>query len=324
MSGKNGSRAPVLAVAVVVLLVIAVVAGYYLTRAPAPPPSSTDSGSGTVIPIVAAENFWGSLVQQLAGEHGSVTSIISDPNADPHEYQSNTAAATAVADAKLVIVNGMNYDQWAGQLINASDNPGQTVINIQRVVGITNDQLATLNPHLWYSPYYVNDSVRAFYGALVKIDPADTSYFDSNYATLNSSLYHDYMQREAQIKSQFGGTPVAATESIFIFMANATGLNIISPPGLMRAVSEGNDPSPTDIATFEQQLEGGNATVRCMVYNAQTITPLTQQLQTLATQHGIPLTSVTETVQPPDLAFQSWMQGEVAGLQNCLDHQTAG
>jgi zinc/manganese transport system substrate-binding protein len=338
----------------VVILVVAVAAGILLTRGSGSTSSTTNSvaavgssstsatGSNTTIDIVAAENFWGSLVSQIAGIHGNVTSIVNDPNTDPHEYQSNPANAKAIANAKLVIVNGMDYDTWAQLLINASNTPGQTVINVQDLVGLHPDQTQTINgvtsvinPHLWYSPDYVNDSDHAFYNALVKIDPADQAYFKSNYATLNSSLYHDYMQAEEQIKAQFGGTPygdgtakgganVSATESIFIYMANATGLNIITPQDFMRAIAEGDDPTPADIATFQQQLAGGNASVSCLIYNVQTVTPVTQQLKAEAAQYEVPISQVSETIQPPNLPFQNWMQGEVANLANCLNSQALG
>ena len=305
--------------------------------------SGVSTGSIGVINIVAAENFWGSLVSQIAGVHGNVTSIVTNPSVDPHEYQSNPANAKAIADARLVIINGMDYDVWAQLIINASDAPGQTVVNVQKVVGISsptaaqtiNGVLSTVNPHLWYSPYYVNDSDHAFYDALVKIDPADQAYFKANYATLNSSLYHDYMQQEEQIKAQWGGTPygdgtakngtnVASTESIFIFMANATGLNIVTPQTFMKATAEVDDPSPSNYATFQQQLAGGPTSVACLVYNVQTVTPVTEALESEATQYHVPTTYVSETIDPPDLTFQSWMQGEVAGLQSCLTPSAPG
>ncbi len=324
---SNGNKYAIAGV-IGVVLVVAIIAGVYLSTRSSSNSSTTSStgagGSNTVVKIVAAENFWGSLISQLAGIHGNVTSVVSDPNTDPHQYQSNPSNAKAIANAQLVIVNGMNYDNWAQLLINASNTPGQTVINLQHLVGITNDQLETINPHLWYSPYYVNDSVHAFYNALVKIDPSDTAYFHSNYATLNSSLYTSYMHREAQIKAQYSGTPVASTESIFIFMANATGLNVVSPPAFMKAVAEGNDPAPADIVTFQQLLMGGNSTVHVLVYNQQTVTPVTQQLKALAAANEIPTIGVTETVQPPDTPFQTWMGAEVIDLQNALNAAALG
>ena len=212
----------------------------------------------------------------------------------------NPANAIAIANAKFVIVNGAGYDTWALNLIAASNTPGQVVLNVQKLI----NQSIGANPHFWYSPYYVNDTVKAMYKDLVSIDPADTAYFHQQYANLNASLYQSYMSREVEIKQQFAGAPVAATEDIFVYMANATGLKVVSPPGFMEAVAEGNDPSAQDVATMQNLMEGGNSTVNVLVYNAQTVTPLTQNIKALAAQNKIPTIAVTETIQPPDVTFQ--------------------
>ncbi len=328
------------AISIAAIVIIGFYANMYVSNPAGTTTSATSLGSGEVVQIVAAENFWGSLASQLAGVHGNVTSIVSDPNTDPHQYQSNPADARAIANAKLVIVNGMDYDTWASLLINASDTPGQVVLDAQQVVGIPNSEIATINPHLWYSPWYVNDTVHAMYKTLVRIDPTDRAYFTANYESLNSSLYQSYMKAEQQLRAQYGGksatvvggvlryysggTNITATESIVQFLANATGLNIITPVPFMFAVAEGNDPSPSDIITFEQQLSEGNQSVRCLVYNIQTVMPVTQEIKVVATQYQIPITFVSETIQPPMLLFQTWMGGEVAGLTNCLNSIALG
>jgi zinc/manganese transport system substrate-binding protein len=307
-------------VVVLVLLVGTAVALYFTSG-----PNSTKTsalGSGGVIQVVAAENFWGSLVSQLGGTHVNVTSVVSDPNTDPHEYQSNPANARAIADAKLVIVNGADYDTWAQAIINASNTPGQVVLNVQNTIGLGGK--TDLNPHFWYSPYYVNDTVKAMYKDLVTIDPTDTAYFHANYATLNSSLWTSYMSREVTIKHLYAGHPVASTESIFVYMANATGLDVVSPPAFMQAVAEGNDPAAQDVATFQKLMQGGNGTVNVLVYNQQTVTPLTQSIKALAATNQIPVIGVTETIQPPDVAFQTWMGAEIIDLQNALNAQALG
>ena len=295
-----------------------------------------------MIPIVAAENFWGNLVTQLAGVHGNVTSIVSDPNTDPHQYQSNPADAELIANAKMVILNGMQYDTWASQLVNSSATPGQVVLTAQNIVGLKDvpATYANINPHLWYSPWYVNDTVHAMYNALVKIDPTDTSYFNAQYASLNSSLYQTYMKQEDAMRAKYGGpstvtqevlryytgtnTTIEATESIVQFFANATGLNIATPVPFMFAVAEGNDPTPADIATMEQQLSAGNATIGCLEYNIQTVMPVTQTIKQVADQYQVPIADISETLQPPGLTFQQWQGGEVAQLQNCLNSVALG
>ena len=305
---------------VVIIVVVAaagVYAGLLLTRNSI---NVTTSASGSEIQVVAAENFWGSLVSQVGGTHVHVLSIVSDPNTDPHEYSSSSADAQAFANANLVIVNGAGYDSWALSLIAASNTPNQSVLNVQELIHQTVDA----NPHFWYSPYYVNDTVNAIYKQLVSIDPADTSYFRQQYASLNSSLWQSYMGREVEIKHQFAGAPVAATEDIFVYMANATGLNVVSPTGFMQAVAEGNDPSAQDVASFQQLIEAGNSSVHVLVYNQQTVTPLTESMKSLAAEHEVPSIGVTETVQPPDATFQAWMGSEVISLQNALNAQALG
>ena len=267
--------------------------------------------------IVAAENFWGSLAQQIAGSCGNVTSIVTDPNADPHEYESNAADARDIANAKFIIVNGVGYDDWALKLISASNNPNQTVLNVANLLNVPNGS----NPHLWYNPAYVNRTVKQIYLDLVAIDPSHAGYYKQNYANVTSSLAQ-VDNRMTQIRQQFAGTKVASTESIFVYLANATGLDLVSPPAFMAAVAEGNDPPVQSVAEFQNQLESGNVSV--LVYNEQTVTPLTQQMKQIAVQYNVTIVGVTETIQPPNVPFEVWMNGELLQLQNALNANALG
>jgi zinc/manganese transport system substrate-binding protein len=316
----------IVAIVLVVLIASGAFAGVYLsnhkttptsTPTPTATPSGTTTNSSGLIQVVAAENFWGSLITQLGGTHVNVLSIVSDPNADPHEYESNAADAIAIANARLVIVNGAGYDTWALQLISASNTPHQVVLNVQELI----NQPIGANPHFWYSPYYVNDTVNAMYKDLVSIDPANTAYYTQQYTALNASLAV-YNGRIDEIKQQFGGTKVASTESIFVYLANAAGLDLVSPPAFMQAVSEGNDPPAQSIVQFQQLIQNG--TIKVLVYNSQTVTPLTQNIEAQATQQGIPIVPITETVQPPTAMFQDWMNSQLIALQNALNQQAHG
>ncbi|MDA4125502.1 MAG: zinc ABC transporter substrate-binding protein [Thaumarchaeota archaeon] len=309
-----------LAIVAIVIIILAVGGIYAGLGLPNGSTTGTTSPSGSVVHVVAAENFWGSLASQVGGTHANVVSIVSDPNADPHEYASSSADAQLFADANLVIVNGAGYDAWALSLVAASNAQNQEVLNVQELL----KQSAAANPHFWYSPVYVNETVNAMYEAFVSIDPADAVYFHQQYANLNASLWQSYMSREVEIKQQFAGAPVAATEDIFVYMANASGLRVVSPTGFMQAVAEGNDPSAQDVATFQQLLEGGNTSVRVLAYNQQTVTPLAQSIKEEAAQYEIPIIGVTETIQPPDVTFQFWMGSELISLQNALNAQALG
>jgi zinc/manganese transport system substrate-binding protein len=313
------------AVLVVIVLAGAAFAGFYLSSQSASSQAtqtttvSTQAATSQAPPIqvVAGENFWGSLVSQLGGSRTQVLSIVTDPNADPHEYESNSQDAQAIANAGFVIVNGAGYDDWALKLIAASNTPHQVVLNVANLLGKKEGD----NPHFWYSPYYVNDTVKAMYNDLVSIDPTDTAYFTQQYAALNASL-GVYNGRISEIRAQFAGRKVASTESIFVYLANATGLNLVSPPAFMDAVAEGNDPPAQSVVQFQQLLQNGTVTV--LVYNAQTVTPLTESIKALAASKSIPIVPVTETIQPPDVAFQVWMNAELIVLQNALNAQALG
>jgi len=300
-----------LPVAIVLIVVVALVVG--LVRI-----SHNQKISQTgPIQIAAAENFWGSLASQLGGSKVKVTSIVSDPNADPHEYEVNATDARDFASANYVIMNGAGYDSWATKLLSSNPNSERKVLNVATLLGKKDGD----NPHFWYSPSYVNKVVTQIEQNLINIDPADKSYFAQQYKTLNVSL-SDYQQRIATIAKQYAGTKVAATEDIFVYLASAAGLNLVSPSSFIEAVAAGNDPPTDSVVQFQQQLQSGQ--VKVLVYNQQTVTPLTSNMKLIAAQQNIPIVGVTETIQPPDTSFQVWMNAELLDLQNALNAQSLG
>lgn len=328
MAGNNNSiRNAGIAIAVVVVIIAAAALFLSQSRSSGVPKGSYNSSTSSLgssnstaprkMQVVAAENFWGSLAGQLCGIHCNVTSIVTDPNADPHEYEANAQDARLIANAKLVIVNGLGYDDWALKLISASSNPNRTVLNVAQLLNVPNGS----NPHFWYSPYYVNTTVKQMYLDLVQIDPGNASYYAQQYANVTASLAQ-VDGRMTDIREQFAGTKVASTESIFVYLSNATGLGLVSPPEFMGAVAEGNDPSVQSVTEFENQLESGNVSV--LVYNEQAVTPLTQQMKQIAVNNNVTIVGVTETIQPPDVSFETWMNGELLQLQNALNANALG
>ncbi|MGA8303850.1 MAG: zinc ABC transporter substrate-binding protein [Thermoplasmata archaeon] len=286
---------------------------------------------GQTIQVVAGENFWGSLVSQMGGNLTNVLSIVSDPNADPHEYEANASDAAAITHANFVIVNGVGYDDWALQLIGAADSPGQEVLNVGTLNGVfVTGGIVTGNPHQWYNPLYVNHTLLAMYSDLVALQPASKAIFQQNFANINSSAgggaggvsIDQLYARANQIRDDFAGTVVVSTESIFVYLANYTGLDLIAPPEFMEAIAEGNDPPASSVALFECQLESGY--VKVLVYNIQTVTPITTTVEGIAGVNNVTVTYVSETIQPPDTSFQDWMYGEYNSLINALNSEQLG
>jgi zinc/manganese transport system substrate-binding protein len=274
--------------------------------------SGTSGASDRHLNVVAAENFWGSIVSQLGGSQVSVTSVVSDPNADPHDYESSASNARSFATARYVIVNGAGYDNWADKLLNANQSQDRKVLHVADLLGKKEGD----NPHFWYSPDYVEKVADQITKDLSTVDSADASYFAQQRASFETSL-KPYTDRIAAIKQKFPGQRVSATENIFAYMADALGLRLISPPEFMKAVAEGNDPPADSVSTFQQQIQTKQATV--LVYNQQTSTDVTNNIRQLAVQQGIPVVGVTETIQPPDTPFQLWMTGQLNELQNALN-----
>jgi zinc/manganese transport system substrate-binding protein len=177
------------------------------------------------------------------------------------------------------------------------------------------------NPHFWYNPSYVNQVIAQIERDYISLDPADKAYFSQQYSHLQASLA-GYQSLIVSIKKQFAGTKVAATESIFQYLAEASGLDLISPLPFIEAVAEGNDPPTASVVTFQQQLASGQ--VKVLVYNEQTVTPLTTSMKKLAADQDIPVIGITETIQPPGTSFQTWMTAELINLENALNADALG
>ncbi len=296
--------------------ILIVVAGIYFIVSNHPIKSNNVSSTNT-IQIVAAENFWGSLISQLGGNRVNVTSIVSDPNADPHEYESDTNDARLFATANYVVLNGAGYDSWADNLLSANSNPNQKVLKVANLLGKKEGD----NPHFWYNPDYVNQVIAKMETDLIVIDPSNASYYKTQYTALQAALA-PYQNRIASIKKQFGGTKVACTEDIFVYLGDSTGLDLVSPPAFIQAVGEANDPPTQSIVEFQNQLK--NKEPKMLVYNEQTVTPVTESIKKLAGDEGIPVVGITETIQPPDTSFQDWMNAELIGIENALNTGALG
>ncbi len=276
----------------------------------------SSSASSGPVQVVAAENFWGSIAAQVGGSHVHVTSIIVDPNADPHSYEPTTADARTVVQAQYVIVNGAGYDPWADKLLQANPESSRKELN----VGDFNGKHEGDNPHMWYNPNYVTAVANKIRDDLKTIDPADSAAFDQSaqtFLTTGLKQYHDLM---AAIKATYSGVPVGATESIFSYLAPALGLNLITPYSYLKAVSEGQDISAADEATAEQQIT--QKQIKVLIYNSQNTPNNIQALINRARANHIPVATITETLTPANASFQDWQSAQLQGIQNALAQAT--
>jgi zinc/manganese transport system substrate-binding protein len=265
--------------------------------------------------VLAVENFYANLVNQIGGQCVTTLTILADPDADPHEFQPTAGDVRAYQNAQLVIENGLGYDDFSDKIL-ATLSQKPSVIRAGDVAGLQ----VGANPHIWYSAGYVDQVRAAMLANLKQLNPGASAYFDAQSAALDEQFatYHNLI---TQIGAQFGGTPVGSTESIFVDMSYTTGLNLITPPEFMSALAEGNEPTARDIAAFQNQITGHR--IKVLVYNTQTVTALTEQLKAMAVQNNIPIVGVSETLPLGAQTFQGWHANELQLLYQALQKATA-
>ncbi len=262
------------------------------------------------IKVVAAENFYGDIVGQLTGDHVSITNILSDPNVDPHAYETNARDAAAVANARLVIQNGLGYDTFIDRLIAASPNPQRTLIVVANLTGHKRGD----NVHIWYDPPTMPKVAQAVVNFLIRIDPGSAASYRDWYRVFQASL-QPLTRKIAALKTRYAGAPIAVTEPVFYYTAQAIGLNVLTPMAFQKAIEEGVDPPATAVAQMEDQLRKHQ--VRVLLYNRQTVSPITTRMQQFAKQLGIPVVGVSETL-PSRKTYQQWMLGQLDELDAAL------
>ncbi|MDQ6918300.1 MAG: zinc ABC transporter substrate-binding protein [Candidatus Dormibacteraeota bacterium] len=258
------------------------------------------------------ENFWGSIATQLGGDKVCVRSVIVSPDTDPHAYEPKPTDARLIAGARYVIVNGAGYDPWAAKLLDANPVAGRTVLTIADLVG----KKVGDNPHIWYSPGFVGKVINRISADLGVILARDASYFDQQKTGYTTVALKDYFDTINTIRQKYRGTPVGASESIFVYLSDALGLDLISPPEYLKAISEGTDPSASDKATVDQQI--ASKSIKIFVFNAQNSTKDVAALVDKAKAKKIPVAEVTETLTPANTTFQDWQTRQLKRLLTAL------
>jgi zinc/manganese transport system substrate-binding protein len=262
--------------------------------------------------VVAAEDFWGSIAQQLGGHEVEVTSVITNPAADPHDYEPTAEDARRFAGAQVSIVNGIGYDEWAAKLLAASPDSGRLELDAGDALGLKDGD----NPHQWYSPSSVRKMIAAITVAYKHADPGHAAYFDArrqHFETVGLARYHELIGR---IRARYAGASVGASESIFEPLAPALGLRLLTPRGFMDGIAEGTEPTPADKATADRQLAEGE--IGLWIYNSQNAIPDVRRLNDIARAAGVPIATVTETTTPEGASFQAWMARELEGILGAL------
>ncbi|KMY85610.1 Zinc ABC transporter, periplasmic-binding protein ZnuA [Candidatus Paraburkholderia calva] len=262
------------------------------------------------VPVVAAENFYGDVIRQLGGDHVQVKSILSNPDQDPHLFETSPKTARALQHAALVVYNGADYDPWMDKLLGASKSNGKrTAIVAAQLVS----KKAGDNPHLWYDPATMPVVAKAISAYLAGADSSHKSDYDARLASFLASL-KPIDKAVAQLKACYHGVPVTATEPVFGYMADAIGFEMRNQRFQLVAMNE-TEPSANDIVAFEKDLR--ERRVHVLIYNSQATEALTKRMLGIAQDAHVPSISVTETL-PAGKTYQQWMTSQLDTLSSAL------
>ena len=285
--------------------ITAVLVGFALALTLAPDARAADGK----LAVVAAENFYGDIARQIGGDRVDVVNVMSNPDQDPHLFETTPGIVRQIANAQIIILNGADYDPWMEKLLAAAPQPGRVVIN----AGVITAAKAGGNPHLWYAPATMPAVAKAMAEAFSKADAAHAGDYAARLSATLASLER-VNRRVADIKAKHNGQPVTATEPVFGPMANALGLTMRNQR-FQLAMQNDTEPSARDVAAFENDLKGQK--VKLLLYNSQVSEKLTERLLAIAKTAKVPVVAVTETL-PAGMTFQDWMLGQLDAVDKAL------
>lgn len=266
------------------------------------PAAASPAARASTDPVhaVGAEAQYANVIAQIGGPYVAVTAVMVNPSTDPHSFEMSAAYAAKVAEAQLVVQNGLGYDGFMNALESASPNGGRHVIVARRLLGYG---ASAFDPHLWYDPRTMPLVARAVASALEALRPSHAAYFRSSLARFDHSLA-PWRSAIAAFRLAHPHRRVAVSEPVADHLLRAMGLTIATPDIFQSDVMNGLDPAPQAIALQQHLLTTRSVAVFC--YNEQVMDALTASLYGLARTSHVPIVGVSE-IMPPTESYQAWM-----------------
>ncbi|HVI68961.1 MAG TPA: zinc ABC transporter substrate-binding protein [Magnetospirillaceae bacterium] len=270
-------------------------------------------GTNNKLKLVAAENFWGSVAAQIGGDRVEVTSIITDPEVDPHLYETGAKDASAITNADIVVLNGRGYDEFVEKLLAGSPRNNRVVITAADIINLDDNA----NPHLWYDLPRTGIIATQIEQELSKKDPAGSATYKANLDAFLDAM-QPLLNKLGAISAAHAGAPVAYTERVPQYLIERANLTIKSPASFASAIEEGNEPSPADQAAMLELIT--KKQIRVLFYNAQAESLVTEKIRQAAEMHNIPVVAVTETIPPQYTTYQAWQLAQLDALWQALEN----
>jgi zinc/manganese transport system substrate-binding protein len=271
--------------------------------------ATTSIAQADPIKIVAAENFYGDIAKQIGGPDVAVTSILNNPDQDPHLFEVSPSAGRDVSGARIVVYNGIDYDPWMEKLLRAARSANRKTIVVADLVG----KKASDNPHIWYDPATMSALAKTLSDTLSIEDPTHRAGYEQRLAQFEESL-RPIQAKIAELRQRSAGIPVAATEPVFGYMFGALGLQVRNQT-FQLAVMNNTEPSASDVAAFENDLKTHQ--VKLLIYDSQATDPIADRMQEIAKASGVPVVGATET-EPAGKNYQGWMTSVLDAVDRAL------
>ena len=273
---------------------------------------SPDAAGAQTPTVVASTDVWGSVAQAVAGDHAKVTSLITSASADPHSFEASPSNAAEIADASLVVYNGGGYDHWVDAVL--SSHPGVTSIDAYSLLQAPPGEPQPANEHVFYDLGTARAVATTIADRLAQDDPAHAADYKANAEAFNRSV-DGIAQTEKALRTSHPGAAVVATEPVAHYLLVAAGLTDKTPAGFANAVEQDTDPAPVDVAAMLDLINSRQ--VAAVVFNEQTVTEVTKQVQAAAESAGIPVVPVTETL-PDGKDYLGWQRDTADRLTAAL------
>ncbi|GAA4267457.1 metal ABC transporter solute-binding protein, Zn/Mn family [Frondihabitans peucedani] len=281
--------------------------------------SSSDPGSASAggsssgaIRVVASTDVYGDIASQIGGSAVAVTSILTNPNQDPHGFEADAKTQLAISKAQIIMENGGGYDDYVDTM-RSSTSSKAVLIDAVKLSGFTPID-GELNEHVFYDYPTMVKVANALAADLAKEAPSKAESFFDNAAAFRASMTRLESQTAA-LKAEHSGDDVSYTEPVPGYLFDAVGLKNVTPGAFSHAVEEGDDVPPRALNDTLKLMSGKK--VALLAYNEQASSPETSQVQKAAEKAGVPVVPVTETLPKGD-DYQTWQQANIDALKAAL------
>jgi ABC-type Zn uptake system ZnuABC Zn-binding protein ZnuA len=230
------------------------------------PTTAPSDNAAAALGVVTTTTIIAALAEEVAGEHGQVESIL-QLGSDPHTFEPSPNQAGIVADADLVLMNGIGLDDYLLDFVRSA-NPDAPVVVVTDGIGLLEseeehdgeqeeaheDEHGAFDPHVWQDPLRVQQMVSSIAAALAAADPAHAANYERNAAAYNALL----AELDGDIQTMLEPIPavnrkIVTNHESLAYFADRYGLEIVGT--VIPGASADSEPSARDIAELVGLIE---------------------------------------------------------------------